>query len=221
MTYSGDANFAGSTATDTQIVGPASTTTTVSSSPDPTVFGQTVTFTATVAPVAPGSGTVTGTVVFVIDGGGGGTLTGTVAGGVATVTTSTLDAGTHNVTATYSGDVNFTGSTGTDTQTVSQSGTTTTVTSFPDPSGVGDAVTIVAFVTPVAPGSGIPTGTVTFTVTDGVTTVTLTATLDGDGVAAVSTPLVTAGSYLITAVYGGDTNFTGSTDTDTHTVTGA
>ncbi|MCF3146255.1 Ig-like domain repeat protein [Streptomyces platensis] len=104
---------------------------------------------------------------------------------------------------------------------MSQSASSTTVTSFPDPSGVGDTVTIVAFVTAVPPGSGIPTGTVTFTVTDGVNTVTLTGTLDGDGVAAVSTPLTTAGSYVITAVYGGDTNFTGSTDTDTHTVTGA
>ncbi|GAA5615789.1 hypothetical protein Spla01_07006 [Streptomyces platensis] len=218
-TYSGDANFTGSSDSDTQVVGQASTTTTVASAPDPSVVGEPVTFTATVAPVGPGSGTVTGTVVFVIDGGGGGTLTGTVAGGVATVTTSTLDAGSHNVTATYSGDADFTGSVGTDTQTVNQAATATTVTSFPDPSGAGDTVNIVASVTAVPPGSGTPTGTVTFTVTDGVTTVTLTGTLDGNGVAAVSTPLATPGDYVITAVYGGDTNFTGSSDTDTHTVT--
>ncbi|MEI5134155.1 Ig-like domain repeat protein [Streptomyces libani] len=138
-----------------------------------------------------------------------------------TITTSTLEAGPHNVFAIYSGDANFTGSTGTDIHTVSQSATTTTVTSFPDPSNAGDTVAFLAFVQPVAPGSGDPTGTVTFTVTDGVTTVTLTGTVDGDGVAAASSPLATAGVYTVTAVYGGDTNFTGSSDTDTQTVVGA
>ncbi|QIY59999.1 Ig-like domain repeat protein [Streptomyces sp. RPA4-5] len=216
-TYSGDLNFTGSSGSDTQTVAQASTTTAVSSLPDPSVFGQLVTFTATVAPVSPGAGVPTGTVTFVIDGGGGGTLTGTVAGGVATVTTSTLDAGLHNVTATYNGDTNFSTSSGTDTQTVNQASTLTTVSSFPDPSISGNAVTIFAFVVAQPPGSGVPTGTVTFTVTDGVTTVTLTGTVDGSGVAAVSTPLPT-GNYTITGVYSGDTNFTGSSDTDTQTV---
>ncbi|MCR8574824.1 Ig-like domain-containing protein [Streptomyces sp. Isolate_219] len=216
-TYSGDLNFTGSSGTDTQTVAQASTTTAVSSLPDPSVIGQPVTFTATVAPVSPGAGVPTGTVTFVIDGGGGGTLTGTVAGGVATVTTSTLDAGLHNVTATYNGDTNFSTSSGTDTQTVNQASTLTTVSSFPDPSVSGGTVTIFAFVVAQPPGSGVPTGTVTFTVTDGVTTVTLTGTVDGTGVAAVSTPLTT-GNYTITGVYSGDTNFTGSSDTDTQTV---
>ncbi|MGX1853891.1 beta strand repeat-containing protein, partial [Streptomyces sp. NPDC055299] len=217
-TYSGDADFSTSSGTDTQTVVQASTTTAVTSAPDPSLFGQPVTFTATVAPVAPGAGTPTGTVTFVIDGGGGGTLIGTVAAGTATVTTATLDAGVHNVTATYNGDTDFAGSSGTDTQTVNQTATTLTATSFPDPSTAGDSVAFLAFVGPVAPGSGVPTGTVAFTITDGITTLNLTGTLDGAGVAAVSSPLITPGLYLITAVYGGDTNFTGSTDTDTQTV---
>ncbi|REK90530.1 Ig-like domain repeat protein, partial [Streptomyces inhibens] len=218
-TYNGDASFNTSTGTDTQTVGPALTTTTVTSSPDPSVVGQPVTFTATVAPVPPAGGTPTGTVTFVITGGGGGTLTGTLSGGTASVTTSSLGAGTHAVTATYSGDANFLTSSGADTQTVNQASTTTTVTSFPDPSVVGQSVTLTAFVGAVAPGGGVPTGTVTFVATDGVTTVNLTGTLDGSGVAAVSTNgLVTAGTYLITATYGGDANYTGSSDTDTQTV---
>ncbi|MFI1307512.1 Ig-like domain-containing protein [Streptomyces sioyaensis] len=216
-TYSGDADFSASSGTDTQTVNQASTTTAVTSAPDPSVFGEVVTFTATVAVTSPGAGSPTGTVTFVIDGAGGGTLTGTVSGGTASVTTSTLEPGTHNVTATYNGDANFAGSSGTDTQTVNQAATTTAVTSAPDPSGNGDPVDFTAVVTAVAPGSGTPTGTVNFTITDGVTTVNLTGTLDGLGVTTVNTSLPT-GEYTVTATYVGDADFTGSTGLDTQTV---
>ncbi|WP_220377868.1 beta strand repeat-containing protein, partial [Streptomyces inhibens] len=215
-TYSGDANFVSSVGTDTQTVGQAATTTSVTSSPDPSVVGQPVTFTATVAPVAPGAGTPTGVVVFAIS--GGPTLTGTLSGGTASVTTSALTAGSHTVTATYGGDANFATSSGADTQTVNQASTTTAVTTSPDPSVVGQSVTFTATVSPVAPGAGTPTGTVTFVATDGVTTVTLTGTLSGGSTSVSTNGLVTAGTYLVTATYAGDANFTGSSGTDTQTV---
>ncbi|MFE2750354.1 Ig-like domain-containing protein, partial [Streptomyces scopuliridis] len=91
------------------------------------------TLTATVAAVPPGAGTPTGTVDFF----DGATLlgTGTLSGGVATFTTSALSVGSHLLTAVYSGDTNFTGSTSpVDTQTVNQAATTTALTSAPDPS---------------------------------------------------------------------------------------
>ncbi|MFS4096387.1 Ig-like domain-containing protein, partial [Streptomyces sp. AF1A] len=45
--------------------------------------------------------------------------TGTLAGGIATLTTSTLAVGSHSLTAVYNGSSNFTGSTSpVDTQTV-------------------------------------------------------------------------------------------------------
>ena len=68
--YAGDLNyFAGSDLLDGgQQVNQSSTTTAVTSSPNPSVFGQGVTFTATVAAAAPGSGMPTGNVQFVIDG---------------------------------------------------------------------------------------------------------------------------------------------------------
>ncbi|MFI9260437.1 beta strand repeat-containing protein, partial [Streptomyces sioyaensis] len=216
-TYSGDADFSASVGTDTQTVNPASTTTAVTSAPDPSVFGEAVIFTATVAPVSPGVGTPTGTVTFVIDGAGGGTLTGTVVAGIATVTTTTLEPGTHNVTATYNGDANFASSVGTDTQTVNQATTLTAVSSAPDPSTNGASVTFTAVVAAVPPGVGIPSGTVNFTITDGVTTVNLTGTLDILGVATASTPLTT-GVYTVTGTYGGDADFTGSVGVDTQTV---
>ncbi|MFJ2199277.1 IPT/TIG domain-containing protein [Streptomyces violaceusniger] len=117
--YNGDSVFHPSTGTGSHTVAQAATTTTVTSSPDPSVFGQPVTLTATVAAVPPGVGIPTGSVTFTISGTGGGTLTGALnAGGVATVTSSTLAAGTHTITAVYGGAVNFSSSTGTDTQTV-------------------------------------------------------------------------------------------------------
>jgi hypothetical protein len=72
---------------------------TLTSSPNPSLLGQSVTFTATVPAGA------TGTVQFME----GSTLlgTGTISGTTATFTTSTLATGTHPVTAVYSGDANF------------------------------------------------------------------------------------------------------------------
>ena len=94
----------------------AATTTALSSSLNPSNLTQNVTFTATVTGPA-GTGTPTGTVTFK-DGGnpisctnaGGQTLN---ASGVATCQTSALTAGTHTITADYSGDTNFNTSTGT------------------------------------------------------------------------------------------------------------
>src|SRR5207245_7492102 len=60
--YAGDGNFATSTSnTVNQSVGQAATSTTLSSSANPSVFGQSVTFTATVAPVRPGAAVPTRT----------------------------------------------------------------------------------------------------------------------------------------------------------------
>ncbi len=117
--YSGDTNFTISTSSAvSQVVNLASSTTALTSSANPSTSGQSVTFTATVAAVSPGSGTPTGTVNFL----DGTTTIGTDialnSSGVATIATSTLTAGTHSITAVYSGDTNFTTSTGSLTQTV-------------------------------------------------------------------------------------------------------
>jgi DNA-binding beta-propeller fold protein YncE len=87
-----------------------STTTAVSSSGNPSVFGQSVTFTATVTPVSPGTGTPTGTVTFL----NGKTTVGTGTlndSSVTTWSTSSLPVGTYSVTAMYGGDANFNPST--------------------------------------------------------------------------------------------------------------
>lgn len=88
----------------------AVSSTAVTSSVNPSDLGQTVTFTATVTSSA---GIPAGTVQFKDNGTSLGDSVPMNASGVATVTTSSLATGTHTVTAIYSGDTNFTVSTGT------------------------------------------------------------------------------------------------------------
>jgi hypothetical protein len=104
--YGGDASFQSSTSASLiQVVQAAATITAVSSSSNPSLVNQPVTFTATVSVVLPGSGTPTGTVTF--KDGANALGTGTLAAGQATFTTSSLAAGGHSITAAYGGVVNF------------------------------------------------------------------------------------------------------------------
>ena len=212
--YSGDGNFQTSTGTEAspQVVNQDSSTTTVSSAANPSVFGQVVTFTATVAAVAPGSGTPTGTVTFKE---GSVTLAATVAmtSGQATFTTSSLSVATHTITASYSGDGNFQTSTGTETspQVVNQDSSTTAVSSTSNPSVFGQVVTFTATVSAASPGAGTPTGTVTFE--EGTATLAATVAL-ASGQATFTTSSLSVATHTVTAVYSGDTSFLTSTGTD-------
>src|SRR3989442_15965635 len=81
------------------------TSTTLSSTPNPSVIGQAVTLTATVAPVLPGTLSRTGTVTFK----DGATVLGTAAlvNGSASLVTSALAAGDPSLTAAFSGSAEF------------------------------------------------------------------------------------------------------------------
>src|ERR1043166_4058425 len=89
---------------------PAASTGLVTSSANPSLPGQPVAFTATLSAVAPGVGTLTGTVRFKTDGMNAGAPV-SLGGGMANYTNSSLAHGTHTVTAEYAGDGNFTGCT--------------------------------------------------------------------------------------------------------------
>jgi len=88
----------------------AATTTAVTSTPNPSNPGQSVTFTATVTSAA---GTPTGTVQFKDGGTNLGSAQTVNGSGVATFSTTALTPGVHAITADYSGDSNFATSTGT------------------------------------------------------------------------------------------------------------
>jgi carboxylesterase type B len=112
--YVGNSNFGGSNATLTFTVNPATTTTTLASSANPALVGQSVTFTATVTAT---SGTPTGTVTFTNNG----TLMGTAtlnSSGVGSIMVAFGHAGSHVVVATYGGNASFMGSSATLTETV-------------------------------------------------------------------------------------------------------
>jgi hypothetical protein len=155
------------------------TTTAVPASPKTSVLGQNVTFTAAVSANNANLGEPTGTVTFED---GNTTLgTGTLdASGHATFNTRTLSLGSHTITASYSGDDNFTTSSGNVTETVEQDATTTAVKALATLSGLGQSEKFTATVTAKAPGSGTPGGIVTFK--DGLTTLG-TGTLDANGTA--------------------------------------
>ena len=205
-TYTASGNFAGSnSAAVTQTVNAASTRTTLSSSANPSAFGQPISLTATVSPVAPGAGTVGGTVTFK----DGTTVlgTGNLTSGSASLLVATLAVGSHSLTAVYAATASYGGSTSAAvTQTVKQSATSTSVSVSPLTSVSGQPVTAVVTVSPVAPGAGIPSGTVS--VLNG-STVLLTSSLSNGQVSTVMST-IPVGSYTLTLSYGGDTNFTAS-----------
>jgi hypothetical protein len=112
--YFGDSQCARSTGTLQQVVDPASTTLTLSSSPNPSQAGQNVTLSARV--ISANGARAIGTVTFTAD-----TVTiGTVAlsGNLARISTDALPAGPHSITATYNGGGNFVTSSATLTQNV-------------------------------------------------------------------------------------------------------
>ncbi len=179
------------------------TTTVATSSLNPALGGQSVTFTATVTPafnVGEQSGSVTfydGTNVL-------GTVT--ISNGKATVSTSALSLGTHSITAAYAGDTNYLPSTSPVLQeTINSSPTTTSLVSSLNPSTFGQSVTFTAIVTPSL--GGTPTGTVTFT--DG-SNVLGVASLSG-GQAVLRSSLLEVGGHSIAASYGGDPAYQAST----------
>ncbi len=106
---SGSVNAAvdGVTASGAITVNKAATTIGQTSSQNPSIVGQSVTFTATIAVTAPGVATPTGTVQF-LDGGVGiaGCTAVALTGSTAQCPLSNLTAASHTITAVYAGDAN-------------------------------------------------------------------------------------------------------------------
>jgi hypothetical protein len=113
-TYVGDTKFEPSTGSVTQVVNPYASTTTLTSIPNPSTFGQIVKLTATVTSGAPGG--PTGRVIFK----NGAIVLGTaiLGAGKAVISTTKLPIGTLTLTASYEGDAKTGKSSGTTAQTV-------------------------------------------------------------------------------------------------------
>jgi hypothetical protein len=208
--YGGDTNYATSTSPAiTQTVNAAAlaaTSTALTSLPNPSSAGASVTFTATVTSTT--AGTITGTVTF-FDGANSIGMGTVGAGGVATLMSSTLTAGAHSITAQYGGDMNYASSTSAAvTQTVNaatKAATSTAVLSSLNPSTAGASVTFTATVNSTT--AGTITGTVTFF--DGGTSLGMGA-VSGGALATFTTAALGLGAHAITATYGGDANYASS-----------
>ena len=216
--YQGDANFNASAPSpaEAHTVTKASTTTSITSdTPDPSVTGQSVTVAYSVTVNLPGTGTPTGNVV-ITDADRAATCTGTASGGSCSLTLPT--AATHHLTATYAGDANFNGSaSAVENHTVNKDAATAAITTdTPDPSVVGQQVTVGFTVTADAPGSGTPTGSVLVTDDDNGSAVCVGTIAAGS----CSMSIPAAGTHHLRAMYLGDANFLASAPSvaATHTV---
>ncbi len=197
------------------------TTTTLTSQPDnPSVSGESVTFTATVSPINLGYVIPSGTgetVAFYDETTGAPLGTGNLdVNGVATWTVSDLDVEDHYITATYSGDTTY-GTSASDPLDQEVDPATTSVAIPSSATFYDGSVELDATVSVDSPGSGTPTGGVEFY--DGSTDLGAGA-LDGSGHASLTTSDVVPGSHTITAVYSGDDNFPGSQSTASVSVVG-
>ncbi|MFZ0911594.1 MAG: hypothetical protein WAN24_19145 [Candidatus Acidiferrales bacterium] len=127
-------------------------------------------------------------------------------------------SGTCTVIANQGGNGNYSAATQvTESTTATKATSTTTITSnSPNPSTVGSPVAIGVKVT----GTGTPSGSVTVTATLSSTSTTCTVTLSS-GTGTCSVTLSTAGTWTLTAAYGGDGNFSSSTSAGTSQIVNA
>ncbi len=203
--FSGDTNYSGSTSQQTGnfTINPATTSTGVTSGTNPSTFGQSVLFTATVEGE---NGAVRGQAkrrakpLQVT----GGSVSWNIScdsstplnpsTGVATCTASTLAGGTDTVTATYTPDANHTGSSGSVSQVVNPATQTISCGSFP-----ASQTYNTSFTASCSASSGLPvtyasaggcsnSGTSTYTMTSGTTACLVTVTQGGNNDYSAATP---------------------------------
>lgn len=199
--YEGDSIYGGGTSAPLALtINSGTSTTALQVDVNPAEVGDTVTCTVTVAPVAPATLAPTGT-VDIYD---GAVLleTCTLAAGTCSYATDSLTPGSHDMTASYSGDANYTASTTTATLTmVIRDAVTVAILSSGSPTLYGEPITLDVTVTS---GSGTPTGNVTI-YHDGVAYGT--GTLDGSGHASIPVTTLDVGTHGVFATYSGDASF--------------
>jgi hypothetical protein len=201
----------------TQTVTAATSTTAVTSTVNPSVYGQPVTFNAGVSSSC--SGNVAGSVQFRADGADLGDPQTVDSSGPASISPASLSVGNHPVTALFtSSNSDVTGSSGSLSggQTVNAADTTTTVFSSNDPSEYGAAVTFTATTAVSSPGAGTASGSIQFR--DNGTNLGLPQNLGSGGQAWITTASLGVGSHTITASFTSDSANFNDSSTSTNQV---
>ena len=202
--------FANSADTEPHQVGPAATTTTITSdAPDPSLVGQPYTVAVTVAAAV---GTPTGGAS--ISDGSGASCTATLSAGAGSCQLTSTSAGAKTLTASYAGQGSFASSSDTEPHQVNSAGPAPTMTDItvhtPNPSRVGEPFTVGITVTSDA---GTPTGN--FTIDAGLGGQSCQGTLsNGSGSCQLTYPNVASG--LLTACKQANATFAGSCDGEVH-----
>jgi len=189
-------------------VGKANSSVGLTASPSAALAGNAVNLTAVVKSATAGTRTTpTGSVSF----NSGSMLLGSfpLIGDSASFATTQLPVGTDSITANYSGDANFNGSTSTSvTVSVAKANSSVSLTASSSTALVGSTVTFTAVVQSASVGATTtPTGSVRFYLGS---TLLDTASLTGDSTSFVTT-LLPPGPDSITAIYSGDADFNSST----------
>ena len=188
----------------------ADTTTTVTSDENPATYGETVTFTVTVAPQP-----VAGSVQLSIDGAPVGGPVALTAGTASLVGTG-LTPGVHVIQAAFPGTTNYKPSADALTQTMVKVSSSTVLSIAPATPIAGAPLVLKATVTGSLSGSN-PTGTVAFSV-DGSPAGSPVG-LSGSGTATLTMPAPAAGTHTATAEYSGDPEYASSNATASTSVT--
>lgn len=212
--YSGDSNYATSTSSGVTLT-VAKTASTISITPSTTTptAGSSLQVSATVSATSYASTGPSGTVTVLLDGVSEGTASLNSGEPATTSLTFTVpSSGTHTLTATYSGDTNYSSSSTTSSITLNVSKSTPTVVVTPATlsPGVGSTLQLTASVSPPSSGGTGATGTVNFTL-DGsaVGTALLTSGSPSTATLTINTPGL--GSHTIQATYNGDGNYNTAT----------
>ena len=224
-TYNGDATYASLPPTTEQdiAVGKGTPTIAVTSSPSSPVLAGTITFTATITNSVSGAATPYGSVTWTVSGQATtcGSTTGPVANGnpnqsqfTCSITAST--AGTYTVTATYSGDSNYTSLAATSPTSVSIAKVSPTIALTGSTTGLINSTLVFTATVTGSTGALAPTGTMSWNVsgTGGATSCTSTPAPSISGVITTYICNITAtgyGSYIVTASYPGDSNYLAAT----------
>jgi hypothetical protein len=201
--YSGSDTYASSASVALeQTVTVQGSTTLLLPTVNPAPYGETLVFVVAVVPDG-GTGVPTGTITLMS---GGSTVgTATLTGGTAAVVVSSLDAGSHSLTAAYPGDHNFSPSvSGAVTETINAASTATTLTVSPTTAATGQQVTLTAAVTSAW---ALPAGAVTFSA--GGSSIG-TSSLSG-GAATLVACFAHSGTEELSAAYAGIADFSPST----------
>jgi hypothetical protein len=188
---------------------------TLTIAPEPSLVAQPITLTAALSPPTGVIATLAGNITFSIDGNAVGTapLTSNTA---TLVTSAPLAIGTHQVTATWSGDSTYPAITLTTPHLVVGIPVTLNLASSANAASVGQQISLTTNVVNVAgvpAGSPGPTGTIALTDNG---TLFATSTITAPGVILTNSLLLaTAGTHTIVAAYSGDANHAAATSTIT------